>query len=78
MSPEFMFRSADGIEEETGIPAVAVEAVLESSPIARKSVLTDREGRTLYASIDQPKTFRERAEIIRLVLARHPSALSYW
>ncbi len=71
---EFMFRSPQGIEEETGVPAPTVEEILDLSPHVRKSVLKDHEGKTLYAALDQPKTLRERAETVFQVLAMNARA----
>ena len=67
-NPEWNFRSPQGIEGETGVPASTAEAILEmSSHMVRRSVLTDREDRTLYAPKDRAMTWKEVLERSRLM-----------
>ena len=69
--PQWQFRTVRGLVEETGLPDYLVAHVLEDPVvIARKSVLTDREGQGLYTAADRPVTWQERLERFRTVLGR--------
>ena len=57
----WQFRTASGIEKDTGIGAQRVEAILElSSANIRKLVYRTKDDKAVYAPIGQPKTIRER------------------
>ena len=69
--PRWEFRSVEGLAGELGVSTEAVEQMLHGHPeIARKSALTDKQGRHLYAPRDRSPTIRERLERARWVLAR--------
>jgi dihydroorotate dehydrogenase len=64
------FRSAESLAEEFSLGIDSARSLLESNPdIARKTVMTDRLGRELYAARDRPATFREKLERLRWILA---------
>lgn len=68
--PRWMFRTAEGIAEDLGLsPENVARQLAEHPEIARKSAMTDRRGRTLYAAPERPPTLRERLEQIRWILA---------
>jgi hypothetical protein len=68
--PRWEFRTVEGIAEDLGLPADEVARTLDQHPeIARKSVLTDRSGRELYAAPTRRPTLRERLEQLRWILA---------
>lgn len=63
------FRTADGLATDLdAAPDTVVQALDEHPEIARKSVLTDRDGRGLYTDRNRPLTLRERIERFRSVL----------
>jgi dihydroorotate dehydrogenase len=63
------FRTAGGIARELDLDVNQVETMLEKHPeIARKSVMRDREGRTIYTLRDRPPTVRERIARTRWLL----------
>lgn len=64
------FRTAEGIAEDLGVAADEVAQALARHPeLARRSPMTDRRGRELYAPANRPMTLRERLEQVRWVLA---------
>jgi hypothetical protein len=69
--PKWDFRTVDGIARELGISPDRAREMLEHSPaLARKSVMTDRQGRELFTARGRRPGMRERLEQIRWVLAR--------
>lgn len=69
-NPRWKYRTAEGIAEDLGVPSEAVAQQLAEHPeIARKSVMTDRLGRALYAAPGHRPGLRERLEQIRWILA---------
>ena len=65
------FRTVQGIATELELPVARVEQVVEERPdLARKSVMTDREGHELYTAPGRSFTPRERVEQLRWLLAR--------
>jgi hypothetical protein len=64
------FRTAEGIAADLGMAPADIARILAGHPeVARKSALTDRAGRELYAAADSPVTLRERLEQVRWILA---------
>lgn len=69
-NPDWYFRTVEGLERETGLPVETIVTILESHPdVARKSVMTNRQGRDLYTKADRRPTVRERLEQVRWILA---------
>lgn len=69
-SSRWEFRTAQGIAEDLGVSSQEVARQLSEHPeIARKSVMTDRLGRPLYAAPGRRPGLRERLEQIRWILA---------
>jgi hypothetical protein len=67
--PQWDFRTIDGLAADLAVPPEAVIEVFREHPeIARKSVLTDHEGRELYTAQDRPLKLSERIERFRSVL----------
>jgi spore maturation protein CgeB len=69
-NPRWEFRTPEGIAEDLGLSSEVVARQLAEHPeIARKSAMTDRHGRELYAAPERRPTLRERLEQIRWILA---------
>jgi hypothetical protein len=67
--PRWDFRTIEGLASDLALPSEAVAEVLRAFPkIARKSILTDHEGRNLYTASNRPLKLRERFERLRSVL----------
>ncbi len=63
------FWTVEGLAKELRLAPNRTRDLLTASPdVARKTVLTDRKGRTLYAARDRAPTVRERIERFRSVL----------
>lgn len=69
-NPRWEFRTVEGIAEDLGLSSENVAQQLAEHPeIARKSVMTDRLGRALYAAPGSRPGLRERLEQFRWILA---------
>lgn len=65
------FRTVEGLAGDLELAPEAVRRILDERPdIARKSAMTDRHGRELYAAPGRPVSMRERVERMRWLLAR--------
>lgn len=66
---EWDFWTVEGLAKELRLaPNLARDLLVSSPDVARRTVLTDREGRELYAARDRGPTLRERIERFRSVL----------
>ncbi|HWN73497.1 MAG TPA: tRNA-dihydrouridine synthase [Solirubrobacterales bacterium] len=66
---EWDFWTVEGLAKELRLaPNLARDLLVSSPDVARRTVLTDREGRELYAARDRRPTLRERIERFRSVL----------
>lgn len=66
---EWDFWTVEGLAKELRLAPNRTRDLLLSSPdVARRTVLTDRQGRELYAARDRGPTLRERIERFRSVL----------
>ncbi len=65
------FRTVDGIARELNLDRATVQELLDRhTEVARRSVMNDKEGRSLYTAAGRPPTLRERLERVRWLLAR--------
>ena len=69
--PRWEFRTIEGIALDTQLPEAVVRDVLAAEPaLARKSAMTDHEGRDLFTVAERRLVIRERLERARWMLAR--------
>jgi hypothetical protein len=65
------YRTINGIQTDTGIPAEHIATVLDNSGLARRTVYHQEPGhQAVYTAADLKKPFRERLAEIRWMLAR--------
>jgi len=66
----WIFRTAEGLADDFHLSVESARNLLDSSPsVARKTAMTDRLGRELYAARDRSPTIKERLERLRWILA---------
>ena len=67
------FRTIEGIYRETGIPKSQIVDILQNSPYVRKSLVTDKEGNSLFTHRRKHIRFREFLALTqRIVASKRP------
>jgi hypothetical protein len=70
-SPQWDFRTIDGLVEETGLSPKRVRAIIGKYPsLIRRSLVPDREGRDLYTLSSKSQGLREWFSVTRAITTK--------
>lgn len=69
--PQWDFRTIDGIAKETGLTPGEIKKALNAHPdLVRRSLVTDRLGRSLYTLRERPIQRREKLALLQVFLTK--------